>query len=102
MRKTLAAIALAMFLFPTISSAQLRLAILGGPQKATVQETNSLPGWETTIKPGFTSRNGFHLGVLVDVPLSADGKWFLQPGILYSTKGREYFNKNADDIAVVT
>ena len=102
MRKTLAAITLAMFLFPAISNAQLRLAILGGPQKAIVEETNSLPGWETTIKPGFASRNGFHLGVLVDVPLSSNGQWFLQPGIMYSTKGREYFNKNTDDIASVT
>src|SRR6478672_4479540 len=102
MRKTLAAITLAMFLFPAISYAQLRLAILGGPQKATVDETNSLPGWETTIKPGFSFRNGFHLGALVEVPISTNGKWFLQPAIMYSTKGREYFSKNSDDVATVT
>src|SRR5918993_5080295 len=102
MRKTLAAISLAMFLFPAISHSELRMAILGGPQKATVDETNSLPGWEEAIKPGFTSRNGFHLGILVDVPLATNGKWFLQPGILYSGKGREYFSQNNEDIALVT
>ena len=102
MRKSLSAITLAMLLFPAISDAQLRMAILGGPQKASVDETNSLPGWETTIKPGFTSRNGLHLGALVEVPLSTSGKWFLQPGIMYSSKGREYFSKNNDDVASVT
>ncbi|HSB92106.1 MAG TPA: OmpA family protein [Flavitalea sp.] len=102
MRKTLSAITVAMCLFPAISDAQLRMAILGGPQTATVDETNSIPGWETSIKPGFTSRNGFHLGVMVEVPLSTNGKWFLQPGIMYSTKGREYYSKNSDDIASLT
>src|SRR6478735_4523302 len=102
MRKTLAVITLALSLIPAISQAQLRMAVLGGPQKSTVDEKNSLPGWEETIKPGFTSRNGLHVGMLIEVPISSNGKWFLHPGIQYSTKGREYFNKNSDDIASLT
>src|SRR6478752_3582785 len=86
MRKTLAVITLALSLIPAISQAQLRMAILGGPQKSTVDEKNSLPGWEETIKPGFTSRNGLRVGMLIEVPISSNGKWFLHPGIQYSTK----------------
>ena len=102
MREILSALALATCLFPAVSTAQLRMAVLGGPQKASVDETNSLANWQETVKPGYKSRSGLHLGVLVEVPLSPDNKWAFYPGVIYSAKGREYFQHNNDDIASQT
>lgn len=77
------------------SYSQMRMAIIGGPHSASVKETNSLPGWETTIKPNYSSRSGLNLGVLVDIPLSSTAtRWSLQPGLIYMAKGRNFFMRN--------
>lgn len=70
--------------------AQLRLGILGGPHSASVKETNSLPGWETGVKPFYANRSGFNIGFIAEIPLNNSGKWFLQPAIMYMSKGRKY------------
>ncbi len=76
-------------LIPAFSLAQLRVAVIGGPHKASVKE-NLNPYYDSTVSQSFGSRNSFHVGVLIDVPLSNSNKWFFQPGILYFGKGRSY------------
>lgn len=85
-----------------LSFSQLRMAILGGPHSSTVKETNSLPSWESDIKPRYSKRPGLHLGVLVDVPISSNYRWFVQPGILYMEKGRKYYMKNDTATSMLT
>ncbi|MEP7259349.1 MAG: porin family protein, partial [Flavitalea sp.] len=85
-----------------VSYSQLRVAALGGIQSSSVTEKNSLAGWETNIKPGYSSRSGVHLGVLVEVPLSASGHLFFHPGILYTAKGRKFSLKNDTATAIAT
>ena len=70
------------------SYAQLRLAVLGGPHSASVTEKNSLPGWDTIVKPGYKNRSGLNLGVMAEVPLG--GNFYLHPGVFYMAKGRKY------------
>lgn len=70
--------------------AQLRVAILGGPHSSSIKEENSLPDWETKVKPFYTNRSGFHIGLLADIPLNASGKLAFQPGIFYMSKGRKF------------
>ncbi len=69
--------------------AQIRLAALGGIHSSNIIEKNSIPGYDTTMGKYFSPNTGFELGVLAEIPL---GKYnlFLQPGILYSSKGNQY------------
>lgn len=69
--------------------AQIRLAVVGGLHSANVIEKNSIPGWDTATKNHYSSRSGFQLGVLAEIPLGKNGFYF-QPGINYSSKGRQY------------
>src|SRR6476646_3771437 len=70
-------------------SAQLRMAAVGGIHASNLTETNSIPGYQNAIGQYYSSKTGFELGVLCEVPL---GKYnlFLQPGILYSAKGNQF------------
>lgn len=90
MKKTLTVCIFLMLLAPAFTFAQLRIALIGGPHQSNVIETNEISGWDSTTKPGYSGRNGIHLGILVDVPLGNSGRWSLQPGILYHSKGRNY------------
>jgi OmpA-OmpF porin, OOP family len=69
--------------------AQIRLAALGGIHSSNFIEKNSIPGFDTAMGKYFSPNTGFELGVLAEIPL---GKYnlFLQPGILYSSKGNQY------------
>src|SRR5262245_22008399 len=75
----------------SFSYSQLRLSIMGGPQTSKVQETNSIPGWDTSYKPYYSGRSGLNLGVMAVIPLVKSGRLAFQPGIFYMTKGRKYF-----------
>src|SRR5580693_292772 len=79
--------------------AQVRLGILGGLHSSNVLETNSLPGWDTSVKKYLGSRSGFELGLILEVPLGRSGFYF-QPAITYITKGRQY-SRNNDSIAAL-
>jgi outer membrane protein OmpA-like peptidoglycan-associated protein len=79
--------------------AQLRLAILGGPHSASINEKNSIPGWETKVKPFYTNRSGFNIGFLAEIPLNTAGNLAFQPGIFYMSKGRKF--QQAFDTTVV-
>ena len=85
---------LALVSLSTLSYSQLRMAILGGPHAASVKETNSIPSWETDIKPGFSKRTGLNLGIMVDVPFSSNNRWHFQPGLMYMEKGRKFYMRN--------
>ncbi len=78
----------------TVVHAQVRLGAYLGLHSANVSESNSLPGWDTNLKPFYSSRTGFSAGFLIDIPIAQTGFYF-QPGINYSAKGRQFF-KNYD------
>lgn len=86
----------------SLSYAQPRIGLLGGPQSSSVLEKNNIPGWDAAIKPGYSPRPGLHIGVLVEAPLTASGDWFLHPGILYQAKGRKFLMRNDTDIATAS
>jgi OOP family OmpA-OmpF porin len=79
--------------------AQVRLGLLGGIHSSKVLETNNLPGWDTTTKPFQSSRSGFQLGIIMEVPIGHSGLFF-QPALTYTTKGRKY-NKNNDSLTAL-
>jgi OmpA-OmpF porin, OOP family len=70
-------------------SAQIRLSAWGGVHSSNLIEKNSIPGFDTANGKYFSPNTGFELGVLAEIPL---GKYnlFLEPGILYSSKGNQY------------
>jgi OmpA-OmpF porin, OOP family len=70
-------------------TAQIRLAALGGIQSTNFLEKNNIPGYDTANGKYFSSSTGFELGVLAEIPLGKKN-FFLQPGILYSSKGNQY------------
>jgi len=78
------------------------MAIVGGPHSASVKEQNSIPSWETAIKPGYSNRPGLNLGILVDVPVSSNNRWFFQPGIMYMEKGRKFYMRNDSAASILT
>lgn len=73
--------------------AQVRLGLLGCLHSSNVLETNHLPGWDTATKPYESSRSGFQLGAILEIPIGHKGLFF-QPSILYTTKGRQYAKTN--------
>lgn len=75
------------------ADAQVRLGVIGGLHTAKVQETNNLPGWDTSTKKFQSGLSGFQLGLILEVPLGHHG-FFFQPAILYTTKGRKYTRNN--------
>ena len=92
-----------LFLFLSIvSSAQLRVAIVGGPQSTSITETNSLSGWTTDVSPYYTNRTGANFGLFGEIPIGSSRRWFLHPALLYSSKGRKYFKRNDTATASLT
>ncbi|HLX92741.1 MAG TPA: OmpA family protein [Puia sp.] len=77
------------------SYAQVKLGGEIGFHSANVQETNSLPGWDTAAKPYYSSRTAIHFGVNLEIPLT--NRLFFQPAIDYTSKGRQ-FTKNSNVI----
>lgn len=75
------------------SMAQLRLAVLGGPHSSSVEEKNSLFGWKENVDPYYSNRSGFNAGFLAEIPLGESNRFFLQPGIFYTTKGRKFYQR---------
>ncbi|MDR3712013.1 MAG: OmpA family protein [Puia sp.] len=74
--------------------AQVRLGIVGGIQSDNVIERNSIPGWDTSTKKYYSSHSGVQLGVIAEIPLDRKGYFYFQPGIHYSSKGRQYLKYN--------
>ncbi len=89
MRKIRVCLPLILILSCSFSRAQFRVAIAGGPHTSSVIETNDLPNWND-IKNNYSSRTGFHGGIVADIPFSAKSKFYFHPGVLFSNKGRKY------------
>lgn len=75
----------------TITKAQLKVGLVGGPQFSQVKESNT----GTYFHSDYKSRTGAQLGFLIDIPFSQQSPWSLQPALLYSSKGR-VISKNYD------
>ena len=88
-----------MMSFP--GKAQVRLGILGGLHSSNILEKNNLPGWDTTVKKFQSSRSGFQLGFILEVPLGHHG-FFFQPAITYASKGQKYAKDNDSATSVQT
>ena len=84
------------------SSAQVRVALIGGPQSTSITEENQLPDWATEVSPFYTNRTGANVGFLGEMALGTSTRWFLHPGLLYQTKGRKFFKRNDTAVANLT
>lgn len=93
---------LALVFLANLSYSQLRMAILGGAHSASVNEQNSIPSWQTQIKPGYSAKGGLNLGILVNVPVSPNHRWNFQPGIIFMEKGRKFYMRNDTATSIVT
>lgn len=72
------------------ANSQIRMGILGGPQSSSLIEKNDIPGWDADTKPFYLKRSGFHVGLIVEMPIGESNRWFLQPGFLYQAKGNRF------------
>ena len=81
---------LSFLFFMTAASAQVKIGLMGGPQSASINEKNSLPGWDTASGPYYSSKSGFHIGIMTEIPVGTNGRFFFQPAVLYTQKGRNY------------
>ena len=86
MRKT-SLVFTTLILFSFLSSAQLRVALVGGAHQSNVLEENSLPGWD---KKNYPARTGAHFGFIADLPFSSKKNFSFQPGVIFYNKGRKY------------
>lgn len=73
----------------SVSQAQLRIGIIGGVQQTTVNEKNDLPDWNE-LQDHYKKRTGLNLGVIADLQLGPKSRFFFQPAVILSQKGREY------------
>ena len=78
----------------TYTQAQTRFGIKGGLNFSTI----AISGSGTTTTPD--SKIGFNLGVISEIPLATD--FYLQPGLLFSTKGYKMSNFSGSDLSVST
>jgi OOP family OmpA-OmpF porin len=89
-------------LFCTIHTmAQSRVGIQVGGHSSNVLEKNDLPDWEET-KGYYKGRTGIHIGVTADLPFSEKSRFFFQPGVVFTQKGRKFnqlFDTTISDVA---
>jgi outer membrane protein OmpA-like peptidoglycan-associated protein len=81
---------------------QLRVAVIGGLQSTGIKEENNISEWEKNVSPFYTNRLGGNIGLLGEFPLGTSARWYLQPGLLFQTKGNKYFKRNDSSIANLT
>lgn len=81
MRKYLLFTAFAVFALSASQSQELRFGAKAGLNLAT---------FTGDALTGFDTREGFHIGGLVEIPISE--KFSVQPELLYSEKGSEFFS----------
>lgn len=88
MKKTIAVLLLACIFLCSAVNAQLRTAIVGGAQMSSVPGN---PGtqWDT-LNHKYSSRFGFHAGLLAEVPFFKSQTMYFRTGMLYTNKGRKF------------
>ena len=80
-----------LFYFLVLSpiSAQIRLAAWGGIHSSNFIQKNSFPGFDSAFGQYYSSKTGFEIGVLAEIPFGKNNLCF-QPGVFYSAKGNQY------------
>lgn len=74
----------------SISFAQVKIGIMGGPQSAGITEKNNIPGWDTTTGKYYSNKTGFHIGIMAEIPFGAKSHFYFEPAVLYTQKGRNF------------
>lgn len=79
-----------LLLVVTFSHAQqYRIGMEGGVHQSKVLENADIPGWDT-LKNKYSSRTGIHFGFIANLPLGKNDNFYLQPGIVFTNKGRKF------------
>src|ERR1700712_1797307 len=86
---------LLLLLTASASFAQVKIGLMGGPQSASITETNSIPGWDSTTGKYYSKKSGIHVGVMAEIPFGAESHFYFEPAAMYTEKGRN-FTKNLD------
>ena len=89
--------------FIVSANAQLRTAIAGGGHVSSVPG-NSSPQWDT-LNHKYSSRTGFHIGLLAETHLFNSNNLYFQTGMFYTNKGRKFsstFDSSSAGITKVT
>src|SRR5215217_4159831 len=81
------------------ANAQLRTAIAGGAQMSSVPG-NSSAQWDS-LNYKYSSRTGFHIGILAETHLFNSNDLYFQTGMSYINKGRK-FSTGFDSSAGIT
>jgi OmpA-OmpF porin, OOP family len=79
---------IALFTVVMSSFAQIKIGITGGPQTSSINEKNTVAGWDSTTGRFNKSKSGIHLGLTAEIPLG--GIVYFQPSVLYTEKGRSF------------
>ena len=85
------------------ANAQLTTAIAGGAHVSSVPG-NSSPQWDT-LNYKYSSRTGFHIGLLAETHLFNSNNLYFQTGMFYTNKGRKFsstFDSSSAGITKVT
>ena len=84
----------------TASFAQVKIGIMGGPQTANITEKNNIPNWDSTTGKYYSGKSGIHIGINAEIPFGGNSRFYFEPSILYSEKGRNFtkvFDTNLAD-----
>ncbi|MEP6749218.1 MAG: OmpA family protein [Bacteroidota bacterium] len=81
---------LLLLLTASASFAQVKIGLIGGPQSANITEKNNIPGWDTASGRYYSPKSGFHIGIISEIPFGAESRFYFQPAVLYTQKGRNY------------
>ena len=85
------------------ANAQLRTAIAGGAHMSSVPG-NSSPQWDS-LDYNYSSRTGFHIGLLAESHLFNSNNLYFQTGMYYTNKGRKFstsFDSSSSGITKIT
>lgn len=74
----------------SLSFAQVKIGIIGGPQSASVTESNNIPNWDSSTGKYYSNKSGLHIGMMAEIPLDRQSHFYFQPAVIYSQKGRNY------------
>jgi outer membrane protein OmpA-like peptidoglycan-associated protein len=85
--------------FIIYSRGQSAIAIVGGVHNTQSVQTDKLPA-SNNFPRTYSPRKDFHLGFLVDMPLSARSAFTIQPGLLFNKKGRDFVGSRIVDTTV--
>ena len=72
------------------SHSQVKVGLLGGANRSTILETNSIPNWSATTKMNYSPIYSWHAGLFADMPINRKGNFSFQPSVIYYNKGRKY------------